>query len=294
MNDSTVRRFLFDALDIRGAVVRLGDCWQEMQAGRDYAPPVAELLGEMAAVTALIAAQLKQPGRLTFQLRGDGPIKLLVMDCNEALQMRGMARTDENIAAAPAPELLGANQGGHLLLTLEMPHAREPYQSIVPMVGDSVAQIFEHYLEKSEQQASRLFLAAGPESAACLFLQKMPDADQRDPDGWQRLMSLAETVKPGELLSLNAEDLLGRLFHEDMDAHGLRLYEPHPVQYHCPDIRDKVRDMIISLGRDEAQAIVEEHGEIHVRDDICNREYRFSADEVQALFADLPNPGAMH
>lgn len=294
MNDSTVHRFLFEPLDIRGAVVRLGDCWREMQAGRNYAPPAAELLGEMAAVTALIAAQLKQPGRLTFQLRGDGPIKLLVMDCNESLQMRGMARADDRISPAPAPALLGADQGSHLLLTLEFPQAREPYQSIVPMVGNSLANVFEHYLEKSEQQASRLFLAAGPSAAACLFLQKMPDADQRDPDAWQRLAKLAETVKPEELLSLEAEDLLRRLFHEDMDAHGLHLYEPVPVQYHCPEIRDKVQDMILSLGRDEALAIVEEHGEILVRDDICNREYRFSADEVQALFANLPAPGSMH
>ncbi|MBS1190241.1 MAG: Hsp33 protein [Rhodocyclaceae bacterium] len=290
MTDSTFHRFLFENLDIRGAVVRLGDCWRQMQAGRGYAPPVAELLGEMAAVTALIAGQLKQPGRLTFQLRGDGPIQLLVMDCDEALQMRGMARADAEVAAAPAPELLGADRGSHLLLTLDFPQAREPYQSMVPLAGNSIADIFEHYLELSEQQASRLFLAAGPEVATCLFLQKMPDADQRDPDGWHRLTSLAETVKPEELLSLDAENLLRRLFHEDMEAHGLRLYEPRPVEYNCPENRGKVRDMILGLGRDEALAIVEEHGEIVVRDDICNREYRFGADEVAALFANLGRP----
>lgn len=294
MTDSTVRRFLFETLDIRGAVVRLGACWREMQAGRDYAPPVAELLGEMAAVTALIAAQLKQPGRLTFQLRGEGPISLLVMDCNEALQMRGMARAPKDTAPAPAPQLLGIHKGGNLVLTLDLPHAREPYQSIVPMTGKSVADIFEHYLEMSEQQASRLFLAAGPEGAACLFLQKMPDADRRDPDGWKRLLSLAETVKPQELLGLEAEDLLRRLFHEDMDAHGLRLYEPRPVEYHCPDIRDKVKDMILSLGRHEAFAILDEHGEILVKDDICNREYRFTPPEVEALFDDMPKPDQLH
>lgn len=293
MSDSTVRRFLFEALDIRGAVVRLGDCWRQMQAGRGYAPPVAELLGEMAAVTALIAAQLKQPGRLTFQLRGDGPIKLLVMDCNEALQMRGMARADAEVAPASAPVLLGAEQGSHLQLTLDLPLAREPYQSFVPLAGDSIGDIFSHYLELSEQQASRLFLAAGPEVAACLFLQKMPDADQRDPDGWHRLVQLAATVKPDELLSADTEDLLRRLFHEDMEAHGLRLYEPRPVAYHCPENRDKVRDMILSLGREEAMSVVAEHGEIVVRDDICNREYRFSADEVAEIFAHL-DPGHLH
>lgn len=294
MTDSNVRRFLFENLDIRGAVVHLGDCWRQMQAGRGYAEPVAELLGEMAAVTALIAAQLKQPGRLTFQLRGDGPIKLLVMDCNESLQMRGMARAEDNLSPAPAPQLLGADQGGHLYLTLDMANAREPYQSIVPLVGDNVAQIFEHYLEKSEQQASRLFLAAGPEGAACLFLQKMPDADQRDPDGWKRLTSLAETVKSEELLSLDAESLLHRLFHEDMEAHGVRVYEPHPVEYHCPDIRHKVKDMILSLGREDARTIVEEHGEILVKDDICNREYRFTPEEVEAIFSEQPEPGKLN
>lgn len=294
MSDSTVRRFLFERLDIRGAVVHLGDCWRKMQAGRDYAPAVAELLGEMAAVTALIAAQLKQSGRLTFQLRSDGPIKLLIIDCDETLRMRGMARAEAGIAAAPAPELLGARAGGQLLLTLDLPLARAPYQSIVPMSGDNVAEIFEHYLEQSEQQSSRLFLAAGPEAAACLFLQKMPDADQRDPDGWQRLVSLAETVKPEELLGLDAEALLTRLFHEDMAEHGVRVYEARTVEYHCPEIRDKVADTILGLGRHEAEAILAEQGEITVRDDICNRVYRFSREEVEAIFAKQPPPEAMN
>ena len=94
MSESTVRRFLFEHLDIRGAVVHLGDTWQQMQEGRNYQPTVAQLLGELAAATALIAAQLKQPGRLTFQLRGGGPIQMLVMDCDEQLRMRGMARSN--------------------------------------------------------------------------------------------------------------------------------------------------------------------------------------------------------
>lgn len=293
MSDSTVRRFLFEALDIRGAVVHLGDCWRRMQENRAYSPPVAKLLGEMAAVTALVAAQLKQPGRLTLQLRGDGPIKLLVMDSNEALQMRGMARADENVAAVPAPELLGADRGGQLMLTLDMPTARVPYQSIVPMTGDSIADIFEHYLEQSEQQASRLFLAAGPDAATGLFLQKMPDADHRDADGWRRLTHLAETVKPEELLELDAEALLRRLFHEDVAAHGVRLYEARSVEYHCPEIRDKVAEMIRSMGLQEARAIIAELGDIVVRDDICNREYRFTADEVESLFAQ-PGSGTLH
>ncbi|MCL2636328.1 MAG: Hsp33 family molecular chaperone HslO [Betaproteobacteria bacterium] len=286
MSDSFVRRFFFAGLDIRGAVVHLGEAWRQMQEGRDYQPTVAQLLGETAAVTALIAAQLKQPGRLTLQLRGGGPVQLLVMDCNEQLQMRGMARSNPIVLPAPVPELLGASQGGRLLMSLDLPSARQPYQSFVPMVGDSIAALFEHYLEQSEQQPSRLFASASTRAAACLFLQKMPEADVRDADGWRRISQLAATVKTRELLELDAEALLTRLFHEDMAEHGLRLYDARQVCYHCPEDWDKIRDMIRSLGRQDAETILAEHGEILIRDDICNRQYRFSADDVAALFAD--------
>jgi len=257
-----------------------------MQVDRDYQPTVAQLLGETAAVTALIAGQLKQPGRLTLQLRGNGPIQLLVMDCNEQLQMRGMARSNPVVLPAPVHQLLGADQRGQLMMSLDMPNARHPYQSFVPMVGDSIAAIFEHYLEQSEQQPSRLFATAGPQAAACLFLQKMPAADHHDADGWQRITQLAATVKPAELLELDTETLLERLFHEDMIAHGIRVYDPLPVVYHCPEDWTKVRDMIRSLGREDAETILREHGEILIRDDICNYEYRFSAEDIAEMFAD--------
>ena len=286
MSDSAIRRFLFEGLDIRGAVVHLGEAWQQMQAGREYQPTVAQLLGETAAVTALIAGQLKQPGRLTLQLRGNGPIQLLIMDCNELLQMRGMARSNPVVLPAPVTELLGAAQGGQLMMSLDMPDARQPYQSFVPMVGDSIAAIFEHYLEQSEQQPSRLFCIAGPQAAACLFLQKMPEADHHDADGWLRITQLAATVKPAELLELDAETLLNRLFHEEIESHGVRIYEPQKVTYHCPKNREKIGDMILGIGKSEAESILEEHGKIVIRDDICNREYVFSAKEVAELFAD--------
>jgi molecular chaperone Hsp33 len=288
MSDSTVRRFLFEHLDIRGAVVHLGDSWRQMQVDRNYPPTVAQLLGETAAVAALIAAQLKQPGRLTLQLRGNGPIQLLIMDCNEQLQLRGMARSKPVVLPAPVPELLGIHQGAQLMLSLDLPEARHPWQSFVPLVGDSIAAIFEHYLEQSEQQPSRLFVSAGPRVAACLFLQKMPEADARDADGWHRITQLAATVKPAELLELDAEALLGRLFHEDMASHGVRVYDPLPVVYHCPEDWTKVRDVIRSLGRADAETILREHGEILIRDDICNHSYRFSADDVAELFAGGP------
>ena len=281
---SSVRRFLFEGLDIRGAFVRLDEAWVAMQAGRDYPAPVAGLLGEVMAVTALIGAQLKQPGRLTLQLRGQGPIQLLVMDCNEQLQMRGMARSQPVVLPAPVPTLLGAAQGGQLMLSLDLPTARQPYQSFVPMDGENIGEIFEHYLEQSEQLASQLITRADTGTAACLFLQKLPDADQRDPDGWARVTQLAATVRDAELLGLEADTLLQRLFNEEIAAGGIRIYDEQPVVYHCPADRQKMLDLIRSLGRADVEATLADQGRIHVRDDICNHDYYFDAEDIAALF----------
>ncbi|MBI4740489.1 MAG: Hsp33 family molecular chaperone HslO [Betaproteobacteria bacterium] len=276
-----VQRFLLDDLDIRGAVVRLGPVWQKMLAGRAYPLPVVQLLGEIGATTLLVGCNLKQPGRLTVQLRGSGPVSLLVIDCDERLHIRGMAKCDNAVAADPAassaPDLLGH---GQLLLSLGMPSMREPYRSVVPLDGESIAEIFEHYLRQSEQLPSRLFLAASETGAAGLFLQKLPAADRRDADGWSRIEALAATVKPGELLSLGSEELLARLFNEET----VRVFAAQEVVHDCPENREKMGDMLRSLGRAEVDALLEEHGEVVIKDDICNREYRFAADEIGALF----------
>jgi molecular chaperone Hsp33 len=292
VSEGSVTRFLFEGLDIRGAVARLEGCWQNMRQGRDYGPVETRLLGEMATVTVLIAAQLKQPGRLTFQLRGTGPVSLLVMDCDEQLRLKGMARAKPGLKPAPVPQLLGAEQGGQLMLSLDLPTARQPYQSFVPLEGDSIAAIFEYYLEQSEQQKTRLFIAADEQAACCLFLQKLPEADAKDPDGWNRICHLAATVKPEELRQLDAARLLERLFDEEIrkagTGGGIRLFEPRPVIHHCPEDRGKVTGMLLSLGREEAEAILAEYGEIRVKDDICNREYCFSVRDVEEIFAEQP------
>lgn len=295
MNEGGITRFLFEHLDIRGAVVRLDGCWQAMQRGRQYEPAIARLLGEMAAVTALIAAQLKQAGRLTFQVRAPepAPVSRLVIDCDEQLRMRGMAQTRAvhvGFDTLSVPQLLGAELGGQLMLSLEMPTARQPYQSYVPLVGDSITQIFGHYLEQSEQQEARLFLAADTNAACCLFLQKMPDADALDADGWTRIAHLAATLKTEELLQSSPPALLQRLFPEEIrygETHdkGVRLFNERPVVYHCPENREKIADMLLALGREEAESILLEQGEIMIKDDICNREYRFGRQEVAELFA---------
>ena len=283
MPNSYVQRFLFEDLDIRGAVVRLDSAWQGMQADRAYPAIVTRLLGEMMATAAIIGGNLKQPGRLTFQLSGHGLLKALILDCTQDLKMRGMARFEPGIAEAPLQELVG---DGRLLLTLDNPQAALPYQSFVPLEGGTIAEVFEHYLAQSEQQPARLFLAANDTTATGLFLQKLPSADARDADGWTRITHLASTVKPEELLTLDPATLLTRLFAEE----DKRLYEAREVAYHCPEDWEKVRGMLLQLGRGEVEAILSEHGEVVIRDDICNRDYRFSVEDIKKLFDEAAPP----
>ena len=273
----SARGFLFEDLDIRGVRVLLGPAWRSMQADRNYPPTVRDLLGQLAAVTTLIGSNLKAPGHLGFHLQGHGPVRLLVVDCDQQLRLRGMAKAAEPVVEAPVPTLLG---DGQLALTLQVEGNAKPYQSIVPLVGDSVAAIFEHYLTQSEQSPARLWLHADGIHAAGLLLQKLPEADRRDADGWQRIQRLAETLRPEEL-SLPAEDLLTRLFSQE----AVRLFASRAVAYHCPRDEAKVLAMLSTLGRDEVEKMIAADGEVVIRDDICNQDYRFGPEVLNRLFA---------
>ena len=281
-----ISRFLFERLDIRGVVVQLGSSWRDMLAGRGYPDAVRDLLGQLAAVTAVIGGNLKSENRMSFQLQGGGPVSILVMDCqpitNGPLRLRGMARMrgEESIAVLPEPtcgvtDLLG---DGKLVLTLHQGDA-QAYQSVVPLDGNTVAQVFEHYLAQSEQQPARLWLAATADTACGLFLQKLPGADGLDPDGWNRIEQLAATVRHEEL-ALSPATLLTRLFN----AENVRLYAPRQAAWHCPRDEEKVRNMLLSLGREELEAMLADAEMIAIEDEICGHEYRFGPEIVDELF----------
>jgi molecular chaperone Hsp33 len=165
------------------------------------------------------------------------------------------------------------------VLTLQPKTAQTPYQSVVPLVGDTLAAIFEHYLTQSEQQPARLWLAATADTACGLFLQKLPNADVLDPDGWNRIEQLAATVHPDEL-ALPPATLLTRLF----SAENVRLFEPRQASWHCPRDEEKVRNMLLSLGREEVESMLADAEIIAIEDEICGHEYRFGAEIIDELF----------
>jgi molecular chaperone Hsp33 len=279
MQTDYVQRFLFEDLDIRGRLVCLTGAWQRMLDGRDYPEDIAALLGHTTALNVLLGANQKGSGRLTLQVQGSGPVKLLVADCTAELRIRGMASYEKQEEFEGSERsLLG---DGRLSVTLEDVKSGQLYQSLVPLEGETLEQIFEHYLSQSEQTTAFLRLRADGGALCGLLLEKLPRADARDPDGWNRVRHLAETLELDDTVNTQPYDLLTRVFPEEL----MRVFRLYAVEYHCPYDETKVKDMLLGLGREEVEAILAEQGEVVIRNEMCNHEYRFDARAIRELFA---------
>jgi molecular chaperone Hsp33 len=279
MQTDYVQRFLFENLDIRGRLVCLTGAWQRMLDGRGYPGDIVALLGHTTALNVLLGANQKGAGRVTLQVQGTGPVKLLVSDCTADLRIRGMASYDRPIEDVSSERrLLG---DGRLAVTLEDSKSGQVYQSLVPLEGETLEDIFLHYLSQSEQLSAFLRLYADDAALCGLLLEKLPGADGRDPDGWNRVTHLAATLTLEETRDAQPYDLLTRVFPEEL----MRVFRLYPVEYHCPYDEEKVKDMLRSLGRAEVESILAEQGEVVIRNEMCNHEYRFDANAIAQLFA---------
>jgi molecular chaperone Hsp33 len=272
MRTDYVQRFLFENLEIRGRLVCLTTAWRRMLEGRGYPPRVAELLGHGTALAVLLGANRKDAGRVTLQAQGSGPVRLLVADCTAGLKVRGMAQYEGTEAD------LGA---GRLAVTYEDAASGQLYQSLVPLEGRDLGEIFENFLRRSEQAEAFLRLRADDTALCGLLLEKLPGADAKDADGWNRVTQLAATLRLEETMDAQPYDLLVKLFPEEL----LRVFRLHPVAYHCPWNPASVERVLRSLGRPEVESILGERGEVVIRNEMCNHEYRFDRAAVEAVFA---------
>ena len=277
-------RFTFEHFGVRGEIVSLGASWRALVERHDYAPAVRDYLGQAMAAVTMLSGTIKFKGSLILQLQGNGPLRTLVAQATDRRMIRGMALA--SAADVPAGKLASAFGEGRLMLTAESPKG-ERYQGIVALQGDKLAQVLEAYFGQSEQLATRLWLAAGTQAAAGLFLQRLP-GEQVDDEDWRRVCLLADTLEADELLQQTPREILRRLYHEE----DVRLYEPEPVAFRCSCSRERIETALRSMGRREVESIIEERGSVEADCEFCNAHYHFDAVDVAGLFAEGMPPTA--
>jgi molecular chaperone Hsp33 len=310
---SQLLKFLFEGLPVRGMLVRLGDGWQEALRRRGtvgaFPPEVRALVGEMAAAGVLMQANIKFNGALVLQISGDGPVKLAVAEVQPDLSFRATATVRGEVpAGAQLEAMVNVHGQGRCAITLDPKDkfpGQQPYQGVVPLHGDQreplqqVQQVLEHYMLQSEQLDTRLVLAANDEVAAGLLIQRLPVQGEGNLEGqigtrrneddiglseaFNRIAILAATLTREELLTLEPERILHRLFWEET----LRVFPPEAQRaprFACNCSRERVGGMLRGLGRDESDSLIAERGLVEVGCEFCGLQYRFDAVDVGELF----------
>lgn len=275
----SLQRFMFEHAPIRGEIVHLDATWQAVLERRKYPPRVREILGELMAAAALLTSTLKFDGKLTMQVQGNGPVNLLVVECTSNRTMRAIAQWQGEIPEAPLASLVG---DGRLAVTIDPLNGKERYQAIVTLEGLTVAEAFENYFTRSEQLATRLWLASDPHQAAGMLLQRLPEAEYSDDDdAWNRAVHLGSTLTRDELLALPVREILYRLYHEE----DIRLFSRVPVSFRCSCSRERVEAVLRMLGHDEIHSILDEQGSVSVDCEFCGNRYEFDRIDAEQLFA---------
>lgn len=280
MSDS-LQRFFFEHAPVRCELVHLDATWRAVLERHSYPQPLQRLLGELMAAAALLTATVKFEGSLVMQMQGSGPVKLVVVECTDRRTLRATAKWDGEVRPAPLAQLLGH---GRFVITIVPVDSKQTYQGIVALDGDTVAEVLAHYMARSEQLDTRFWLAADERRAAGMLLQKLPESVARwnlDEDAWDRALTLSETLTRAELLELSAEQVMRRLFHQEL----VRAFEATPVSFRCSCSREKVASMLRMLGLAEVRSIVAERGVIEVSCEFCNRRYALDAVDAEQLFA---------
>jgi molecular chaperone Hsp33 len=294
----TLQKFIFDNAAVRGELVEISNAWREIQSRHAYPKAVRALLGEMVAAAALLSANLKFNGSIVMQIHGDGPVKLLVVECDAKLHLRATAKLREGAEVrddASVVQLLNQHGRGRFVITLDPQDkvpGQQPYQGVVPLVGEDIATVIENYMLRSEQMDTRLWLAADEHVARGLLLQKLPRnsgaegqvtqaSEEEDLETWNRAIMLGQTLKQEELLTTDVETLLRRLFWEET----IRVFDPLHPQFHCTCSREKVGNMLKMLGQKEVESALHDLGELGINCDFCGKHYGFDAVDCAQLFA---------
>jgi molecular chaperone Hsp33 len=283
MTDFT-QRFLFDETDVRGELVSIGESYAHVLAKHPYPEPVAQLLGEMLAAASLLVGTLKFDGLLVLQARSSGAVPLLMVECSSDREVRGIARYHAS-QVTPDAGLRELMPEGSLTLTVD-PKQGQRYQGIVALDGATLAECLSGYFDNSQQLPTRFWLKADGRNARGMLLQALPADRLKDPEAreasWQHLTTLADTLTTEELLGLDNETVLHRLYHEE----AVRLFDPQVIHFRSSCSRQRSANALVSLGKEDAEALLQESGGTVVIDcQFCNQRYSFDAADIAQLFA---------
>lgn len=275
-------RFLFEDLGVRGEWVRLQQSWQQAKQNQNLVNlNVESQLGQALAAVVLLSATIKFNGSMIMQIQGCGDLKALVAQSSNERKIRGLVRSEATVPGEYLKEMLG--DGGRMVLTIESLDA-EPYQGIVGVEENTLADVVKSYFTQSEQLETRLWLFADQNQAVGLFIQELP-GDDKDKNDWQHIEILANTVTKQELFDLECEVLLHRLFNEEK----IRVFQPEPVEFKCGCSRKKISGTLLALGRSELEAILVERDEIEVDCQFCGAKYQFDKVDIEHLLTSTLN-----
>lgn len=271
-----IATFVFDQLPVRGAVVQLSRSWHRMQGEHNYAPTIVEALGQAAAATGLIAQSLKFDGSITLQIQSNADLRMLVMQCNSDMEMRGMASTVESVTATSFGDLI---DNAHCAITIDA--GERPYQGIVEVSKESLVASLENYFERSVQVPSHIVLFASEDACSGILLQQMP-GETLPKDDWVRMRLLLDTLRADELNDDEPLELLRKLFAED----DVRLFPARPVSFHCPCTTERAEEILKMLGHDDVNDAIREQGVLTVTCEYCGTGRKFDSVDISRLFAD--------
>ncbi len=266
-----IHRFTFEELAIRGALVQLKAVLQQTSEHAQYPESVQRLLGQALSASALMSSTIKYDGSLTLQVQGQGALRLLLAQSTNQYGLRGMARFDEPLPDGSDFATLAGQ--GRTLINIQAKKQARPWQGVIDTNYASVAEMIQAYFVQSEQLDTQLTLFANSSASFGLLLQKLPDENSDDADGWDRVTQLAQTLTEEEALSLPAAEIINRLFHEET----LRIYEPAPATFSCNNCGDRVAAMLRQVDRAELDGLIAESGKVEVTCEFCAKTYSYDA-----------------
>ena len=283
-SEDTLYRFIFENTDIRGNYVKLNHTIEEATQHQALPQNIQIALGELMVASSLLASTLKLDGSLTLQIQTNGSLKLLIAECNENLGIRGTVKWNGPIESIAPIDLI---KEGHFIITLIQKNAKTPYQGIVPMEGNSISELLENYMLRSEQIRTKLWIHSQENIFHGLLIQKLPfnsSAEALDHDAitsaWEDIVMSADksfkTIHP----ALEASKILQTIFSSET----IRLYDPSYPNFACSCSKKSVENMLRLIGKKECESIIEEQSSITIHCDFCNECYKYSEDEVEFIF----------